>query len=74
MQVYKRALRLEYHLFASSLEALNVVVHQRAQLGEAPAQRAARVVGHVPQQAAEAVAPLRLGRDRQVGQQRAGFL
>ena len=51
-----------------------LVVDQSAQLGQAPAQRAARVVGDFPQQLAQPFAPKLAAFQGQVGQQRARLL
>src|SRR5690606_3219658 len=45
-------------------------VEHRAQLGEAPAQRRARVVRHVPEQITQLLAPVRPPGDREVAEQR----
>ena len=51
-----------------------LVVDEAPELGQAPAQRAARVVGDLPQQLAEMLAAETPGLQAQVGQQRAGLL
>ena len=47
------------------------LVDYAADLAQAPAQLAARIVGHVPQQLAELAARHRAGSQRQIGEQRA---
>ena len=47
---------------------------ERADFAQAPAQGAARIVRHVPQELAESLAPVRPAGDRQVGQQGPGLL
>ena len=52
----------------------SLVVDQRAQLREAPAQRSARIVGQVPEHLAELVARMSAARDRQIGEERPRLL
>jgi hypothetical protein len=49
-------------------------VHERPQLAQAPPQRAARIVGHVPQERAEALARVPASGQREVGEQRPRLL
>ncbi len=51
-----------------------VVVDERAQLRQTPAQRRARIIGTVPQQRAQPLAQLRLAGRRQIREQRARLL
>jgi hypothetical protein len=62
------------HDIAVGLQAVAVGAEDLADLGQAPAQRAARVVGHVPEQLAQPLAALRAADAGEIHQQRARLL
>jgi hypothetical protein len=64
-----RARGLEGHLLPTGDDSPRVVVVEDAQLAQAPAQRAARIVGDVPEHPTQALAPLRALRHREIGQE-----
>src|SRR5262245_2395079 len=66
------ALRLKGNAFAVGGEAFDsLIVHERAQFAQGPAERSARIVRYLPEEFAQRVAPLRRSPEDQVSQERA---
>ena len=74
-QVDHRRPRVDAHPLAIGDDPLpSLLVEQRPQPREAPAERAARVVGQVPEERAEVLAGLLAPLDEEIPEQRAGLL